>query len=63
MSDLDKEISRVKKQKDLIIPADKTTNKYLVPPEKYKTLIELEAERAPSVTWRVLGNNIPPSTL
>ena len=45
LSDLDKEIQKIAKQKDLIIPADKTTNNYLVPTKKYRTLIEKEIHK------------------
>ena len=43
---MDKEIAKISKQKDLIIPADKTTNNYLVPPEKYKALIDKEIHKS-----------------
>ena len=37
LSTLKKEISKINKQKNMIIPSDKTSNNYLVPAPQYKT--------------------------
>ena len=39
------ETKKITSQKNLIIPADKTTNNYLVPPEKYKNMIDKEIQK------------------
>ena len=42
---LKKEIKKINKQKDMIIPADKTSNNYLVPPDQYKKLLAKEIQK------------------
>ena len=36
---------KIDKQKLMIIPADKTSNNYLVPPSKYKKLLKKEVQK------------------
>ena len=43
---LKKEVSKISDQKDLIIPADKTSNRYLVPPGKYLGLMDKEIQKS-----------------
>ena len=45
LTTLKKEIRKISDQKDMIIPADKTTNKYLVPPEKYLCMMDKEIHK------------------
>ena len=45
LSTLKNEVKRITTQKDMIIPADKTSNNYLVPPNKYKQLVEKEINK------------------
>ena len=42
---LNKECRRISNQKNLIVPADKTTNNYLVPTDKYKSLVDKEIQK------------------
>ena len=42
---LKKEISKITSQKNLIIPVDKTTKYYLVPPEKYQKMVDKEIHK------------------
>ena len=46
LTTLKKEINKISDQKDMIIPADKTTNRYLVPPKKYLELIDKEVQKS-----------------
>ena len=39
------EAKRISAQKDLIVSADKTSNRYLVPPEKYLNLLDREVQK------------------
>ena len=45
LGNLKKEIGKITNHKSLIVPADKTTNNYLVPPEKYRTLVDREIQK------------------
>ena len=45
MSLLDKEVKKIKRHKNLIIPADKTNNKFSVKPEDYLKMVQKEVER------------------
>ena len=45
MKTLNTEVKKISAQKDLIIPADKTYNRYLVPPEKYLSLLDREVQK------------------
>ena len=45
LTNLKKEMKNISDQKDMIIPADKTTNKYLVPPKKYLSMIDKEIQK------------------
>ena len=42
---LKKEISRINKQKHMIIPSDKTSNNFLVPAPQYKILLDRETQK------------------
>ena len=42
---LKEETKKIAAQKNLIIPADKTTNNYLVPPDKHKEMIGKEIQK------------------
>ena len=46
LTTLKKEIEKISEQKDLIIPADKTTNRYLVPPNQYMKMLEKEIQKS-----------------
>ena len=46
LTTLKNEIEKISEQKDLIIPADKTTNKYLVPPNQYMKMLEKEIQKS-----------------
>ena len=43
---LKEEIKKIEQKKDLIIPADKTNNNYLVPPEKYEEFVNKEIHKS-----------------
>ena len=45
LGSLKREIRKISDQKNLIIPADKTTNNYLVPTDKYRNLINKEIHK------------------
>ena len=45
MSFLKNEIKKIDKKKELIIPADKTSNNYLVPTDEYKELVNKEIHK------------------
>ena len=45
LTTLKKEMRKISDQKELIVPADKTTNKYLLPPGKYMDLLEREIQK------------------
>ena len=45
LANLKQEIRRISQQKNLIVSADKTSNNYLVPPEKYKKLLDKEIQK------------------
>ena len=45
LGELKKECVKISQQKSLIIAADKTTNNYLVPADKYKTLVNKEIHK------------------
>ena len=45
LTTLKKEILKISDQKDMIIPADKTANRYLVPPNKYLEMIDKEVQK------------------
>ena len=45
LSTLKEEINKINKQKNMIIPADKTSNSYLVPAPQYKKLLEKETQK------------------
>ena len=45
LATLKKEKIKIDKQKQMIIPADKTSNNYLVPPDKYKKFLEKEVQK------------------
>ena len=45
LATLKKEKIKIDKQKQMIIPADKTSNNYLVPPDNYKKLLEKEVQK------------------
>ena len=45
LSALKKEIKIIEQKKELIIPADKTSNNYLVPTEKYEELVNKEIHK------------------
>ena len=45
LENLKKENSKIASQNKLIIPADKTSNNYLVPPKKYKDLMQKEIQK------------------
>ena len=40
LTTLKREIVKISNQKDLIIPADKTTNSYIVQPDQYMQILE-----------------------
>ena len=46
LTKLKNEIVQIYDQKDLIVPADKTTNKYLVTPEKYMNMLDKEVQKS-----------------
>ena len=46
LTKLKNEIVKIDDQKDLIVPADKTTNKYLVTPEKYMNMLDKEVQKS-----------------
>ena len=46
LGNLKKEIRKISTQKSLIISADKTTNNYLVPPDKYRNLVNKEIHKS-----------------
>ena len=45
LATLKEEMRRIDQKKELIIPADKTSNNYLVPPEEYKELVNKEIHK------------------
>ena len=45
LTNLKKDINKISEQKDMIIPADKTTNNYLVPPVRYLSMIDKEIQK------------------
>ena len=45
LTTLKREIVKISNQKDLIIPADKTTNSYLVQPDQYMQILEKEIQK------------------
>ena len=46
LTTLKKDMSKISDQKDMIIPADKTANKYLVPPNRYMNMIDREIQKS-----------------
>ena len=45
LTTLKKEMEKILDKKELIVPADKTSNKYLVPPKKYLNMLEKEIQK------------------
>ena len=45
LTTLKREIGKISEQKDLIIPADKTTNKYLVPTDRFLSMLDKEIQK------------------
>ena len=43
---LKREVKKIKAQKHMIVAADKTSNNYLVPPEKYRNLVNKEIHKS-----------------
>ena len=46
LSTLKEEIKKIDQKRELIIQADKTSNHYLVPPEKYRELMNVEIQKS-----------------
>ena len=45
LANLNEEVKKISQEKNLIVSADKTTNNYLVPPLKYKKLLDKEIQK------------------